>query len=269
MVRDLLEPTEANLTKDDKDRPLYIFVGYAAKLTRRKYLIDLPPYNSESLHDFKTLYDHVKEVWLVKDFHKNSHKSVKTSYQKRDFSPPCLHDNLSKDLITKINYQGKSRNQVFLWQDTPKRNSQLWATSAVCSHPTSICLGKGYTGQYSDNPFLNHTIESQNILTIKERLTTGKAEEIEKKTDQRIGSFTEVIANKVKQDIQVTYNSALEFQSIMVSNFSNERETPSEPSEANLVLFDEDIYDNFGFKTKVSKPKDQVSEAEAVQSDWF
>ncbi|MDJ0648146.1 MAG: hypothetical protein QNJ60_05510 [Xenococcaceae cyanobacterium MO_188.B19] len=269
MVRDLLEETEANLTKDDKDRPLYIFVGYAARLTHRKYLIDLPPYNNESLHDFKSLYDHVKEVWLVKDFHKNSHKSITTSYQKRDFSPPCLHKNLSKDLITKINYQGKSRNQIFLWQDTPKRNSQLWATSAVCSHPTSLCLGKGYTEQYSHNPFLNHTIESQDILTIKERLTSQKPQEAEKKSDRQIASFAKVITSKVKEDIQVTYSSALEFQAIMVNNFANESETNPQQSESNLVLFDKKIYHDFGFKTKVTKPKEQISEPKTIQSDWF
>ncbi|MDJ0681239.1 MAG: hypothetical protein QNJ18_15385 [Xenococcaceae cyanobacterium MO_167.B52] len=270
MVRDLLGEKEAHLTKDDKDRPLYIFVGYAAKLTRRKYLVDLPPYDSESLHDFQDLYDHVKEVWMVKDFHKNSHKSIKTSYQKRDFSPPCLHQNLSKDLITKINYRGKSPNQVFLWQDTPKRNGQLWATSAVCSHPTSVCLGKGYTEQYSDNPFLNHTVESQDVLTVKERFRSHKPqEEVAKKIDRQAVSFTEVITNKVKEDIQVTYSSALELQAIMLNNFTNENETNPQESESNVVLFDKNMYRNFGFKAKGSEPEEQLSKPETIKSDWF
>ncbi len=49
MVRDLIgqlgeELIEA-MTKDDRGRPLYVFVGYVTQLNQGKDLLDVPAYN--------------------------------------------------------------------------------------------------------------------------------------------------------------------------------------------------------------------------------
>lgn len=268
MVRDLLGGKEASLTKDDKDRPLYVFVGYVTRLTSRKYLMDLPPYNYESLADFEGLYDYVRQNWLVKDFHKDSHQPIITGYKKREFSKTYLQNNISKDLITKINYQAKSPDQVFLWQNTPKRNNQLWATAAVCSQSTSVCLGNSYIEQHTDNPFLNQTVDSQEVLTVKNRLISSTNQTTEKKTHPGTASLTRVLTNRVKQDLKITYSSALNLQHIVTNNLNNEIKKNPQPPESNLVMLNNDeIYDDFGFKTKVSDPNNM--ESENVKSDWF
>ena len=263
MVRDLLHGKEMGLTRDDKERPLYIFVGYITKLTGRRYLRDLPPYNNNSLHDFHNLYDYVRQVWLVKDFYKNSHQYIKTNYKAREFSTQTLQNNLSKDLIVKLNHQAKNPDQVFLWQDRPKRNSQLWANAAVSSQCTSLCLGNKDIAHCIDTPFLNQTIESQEILTIRDRLTAKKSlEEQENSSTKNTASFPQLFINKVKQDIETTRNHALQLQQIILENNSEQPET-------NLMMFEDEIYQDFGFKNKVSEPKTKVSKSQIVKSDWF
>ncbi len=263
MVRDLLHGKEMGLTRDDKERPLYIFVGYITKLTSRRYLRDLPPYNNNSLHDFQNLYDYVRQVWLVKDFHKNSHQYIKTNYKTREFSPKSLENNLSKDLIVKLNHQAKNPDQVFLWQDKLKRNSQLWATAAVTSQSTSLCIGSKNLEHCLNSPFLNQTIESQEILTIRDRLNSKKSlESKEKSSTKNKTSFPKLFINKVKQDIETTRNSALQLQQIILENNSEQPET-------NLMMFEDGIYQDFGFKNKVVEPQRKVSESPIIKSDWF
>ncbi len=267
MVRDLLGEKDISLTKDDKDRPLYIFVGYVAKLTNRKHLIDLPPYNNNSLQDFQSLYDYVRQVWQVRDFHKNSHQSIKTNYNRREFSRQYLPKKFSRDLLVKLNHQENKPDKVFLWQDKPEKNSRLWATSAACSQSTSLCLGNSDEQHCLDNPFLNQTIHSQEILTIQAKLNPNKyfqksLTEIEVTPTQETISFTEILTKKVKQDIKITQSSASQLKQILINNLSNEIQTSSQKSEAKLALFDDGVQQEFGFKTKVSKSK-------IVESDWF
>ncbi|MDJ0744639.1 MAG: hypothetical protein QNJ32_14945 [Xenococcaceae cyanobacterium MO_167.B27] len=269
MVRDLVEAKDLNFTKDDKDRPLYVFVGYVAKLTNKQYLIDVPPYNHKSLQDFQGLYDYVKQVWQVKDFHKNSHDHIKTNYETRIFSPKSLAKNFCTDLLLELNHQQSNPDKVFLWQDKPEQNSKLWATSAICSQSVSLCLGNSYRQKYFNHPFLNQTSDSINKLTVEQRLTSnnysGKSSrEQEGRATKKVNPLTELLANKVKEDITITRDHALQLKEILINNLNNQPHNlnPPQPPEIKLASLDSEMLHTFGFKEK-------TCESKILESDWF
>ncbi|HHP7230808.1 MAG TPA: hypothetical protein ACFCUY_08120 [Xenococcaceae cyanobacterium] len=267
MVRDLLAAKDFSLTKDDRDRSLYIFVGYVTKLVNKKYLTDLPPYNPQSLQAFQGLYNYVKQIWQVKDFDKNSHQSLKTEYKTYEFSPQSLLKNFSIDLLKELNYQEKNPDQVFLWQHQPETNRQLWATAAICPQSISLCLGNKKEQQCLDNPFLNQSINIANTLVVQSKcyknqsfgeLSTRNPHEVA--APFQVGErLTEILVNKVRQDITITRDRALQLKQLLTNNLSHNY---PQKTQAKSNSPERKIANNFGLKVKTSHSK-------ATELDWF
>ena len=173
MVRDLIGDWDHNsrkeLTKDDRGRPLYVFVGYVTKLEYKKCLFNLPSYTGNCLEDFQSLYQYVREVWLVKNFDRESKKPKLTDYQKLIFTNQQVQSNPAINFIEELNHQGRYSDKVFLWQNTPEQNRKLWAASAIFPKPISICLGIDST-RYINSPFLNQTLTKLEQFTIQDRI---------------------------------------------------------------------------------------------------
>ena len=257
MVRDLIGQLEDEefelLTKDNRGRPLYVFLGYVTKLEKTKYLLDLPPYSGNNLERFKPLYSYVEQVWSVKDYNKDSKKPLSTDYQNVAFSTEKLAAGFKVDLVEQLNYPGKSPDKVFLWQNSPEQNHNLWATSASFHEQISICLDANHR-RYSHSPFLNQTISQSEEFTTQERII-NHVQPNEKR------SLSESIGNKVREDIEITLQHASQVVSLgqeLIDNFadwSNEADKTSLNSQETDSIKDE----NFGFKTKKS----------AKSQDWF
>ena len=243
MVRDLLKELDDNsleeLTKDDRGRPLYVFVGYVTKLERKKCLFNLPSYTGNCLEDFQSLYQYVREVWLVKNFDREGRKPQLTHYQKLIFTNQQVQSNPAINFIEELNHQGKYSDKVFLWQDTPEQNRKLWTASAIFPEATSICLGINST-RYLNSPFLNQTLTKLKQFTIQDRVRIQSKQKSNLKTSKkrcdlgegsspwecssRKQSISEFITQKAKEDIDLTLQHAAQAATLgqeFIDNFTD------------------------------------------------
>ena len=285
MVRDLLGELDENsaeeLTRDDRGRPLYVFVGYATKLERKKYLFDLPSYTGNCLEDFQSLYQYVREVWLVKNFDKESRKPQLTDYQKLTFANQQVQNNFNFDSQEELNYQRKCSDKVFLWQDSPEQNRKLWTASANFPEPTSICLGIN-NNHYLNSPFLNQTLTELEQFTIQDRVPIPD-KQLSKLEPTQKRSLSQVIAQKAKQDIDLTLQHATQAATLgqeLIDNLTDwsanreegtgdreqgigNREDSSSADKSSSTESKNKDTENFGFKTKSD------SKSATKTQDWF
>ncbi|CAD5990481.1 hypothetical protein PCC9214_05807 [Planktothrix tepida] len=161
MVRELIgratEETSEDLTKDSKGRPLYVFVGYVARVDKEHAFPPLPPYLGNNLKFFEPLYQYVRDVWFVKNYEEASKVPSFTEYQdlpEGEFSSLTDYDS---DFSQSLNYQ--NRYKVFLWPDSEEYRQKLWMTVPRCKRPISLCLGLAGQKDVIDSPFLNGTAE--------------------------------------------------------------------------------------------------------------
>jgi hypothetical protein len=281
MVRDLIgklgEDLVEILSKDNRGRPLYVFVGYVTKLERQKYLLDLPDYTGDHLENFKSLYRYVEQVWSVKDYDKDSKKPLVTNYQKQAFFSQQLHSAFTADLIEQLNHPEKSPDRVFLWQNSPEQNCKLWATSANLPKPVSICLNLNYHRHFN-TPFLNQTVSELEDFTILNR--TDSTSDLAESNSNSSSTFPQVIVNKVKEDIELTLQHATQVATAgqeLIDNLTkplgssgkDTYETSTNPSnqsqEINQKLDTKELTEaeNFGFKAKSS------SQSARESQNWF
>ena len=266
MVRDLIGKLGENLievmSKDNRGRPLYVFVGYATKLNKVKYLLNLPTYTGEYLESFKAPYQYLEKVWLVKDYNKDSKKPLLTEYQQLAFAAEETKSDLSIDLISQLNYQQRCPDQVFLWQNSLEQNRQLWTASAQCVEPTSICLDTNGK-RYFNSPFLNQTLANLEEFTIQDRATSPQRES-QNVDIRRAVSLAETISTKARADIDLTLQQAAKAATASqelihnLTDWSNRPEVTIKPKETKLTETE-----NFGFKTKPS------AKSPAESPDWF
>lgn len=268
MVRELLGETEDNLTldmtKDDSGRPLYIFVGYVTKLERKKYLFDLPSYQGNCLADFQSLYQYVRNVWLVKNFNKESRQPQRTDYQKLSFTHQQVINNFSLDSINQLNYQGKYADKVYLWQDSPEQNSQLWEESANFPQPISICLGIN-SRRYLISPFLNQSLTQLEEFSIEEYISIPSQRSLQL-TEPKKRSLSQLIAQKAKEDIDLTLQHAAQAATLgqeLIDSFNNWSTNREDLPTIESSLTETPKSDDFGFKIK----SDIQSTTKA--QDWF
>lgn len=268
MVRDLLGEAEDDqtsaMTKDDSGRPLYVFVGYVTKLERKKYLFDLPSYEGNCLEDFQSLYQYVRDVWLVKHFNQESRQPQRTNYQKLTFANQQVIKNLSFDSIEQLNHQGKCSDRVYLWQNSPEQNSKLWAASANFPQPISVCLGIN-SKRYLNSPFLNQTLTELEEFSIAERISiqSGRASELNYRTKR---SLSQLIAQKAKEDIDLTLQHAAQAATLgqeLIDNFNNWSTNRGNIPTIESSLTETQELENFGFKTK-----SDIQQTTKAQ-DWF
>lgn len=265
MVRDLIgmeNELVETFARDNRGRPLYVFVGYVTQLGSQQYLLDLPLYSGDYLENFASLYHYVERVWQVKNYHPDSKQPLLTEYQQLAFTSKTLEANSTTDSVEQLNYQGKCPDKVFLWQDSPEQNRKLWAASANCPKPISICLGSDRKTYY-DNPFLNQTVDELAEFTIQDRIA-AEIERVPTEVPSRGRSLSESITNKVKQDIDFTLHHAAQVASLgqeLIDNFADWSHNPKKPA-IGLETEPEDE-ENFGFKAKKSTTSTTESQ------DWF
>ena len=108
MSRDLID----TMTKDDRGRPLYVFVGYVTKLEGQA--IAIPTYTGECLDRFKSLYQEIERVWLVKDYDLDSRHPSLSQYQPQKFETEAI-SNTSGDRIPQLNDCSKYPDKTYLY----------------------------------------------------------------------------------------------------------------------------------------------------------
>lgn len=268
MVRDLIDQVDQGLieamTKDNRGRPLYVFVGYVAQLNQRKDLLDLPAYSGTYLESFKILYREVEKVWLVKDYDQDSKKPFLSSYQSLNFATEKSIEHSTIDLFPKLNDQTKYPHKVFLWQSCTKQNSQLWKAAAKCLADTSVCLNTN--GKlYSYSPFLNQSVGQLENFTVQERILEAKKSA---KNDvlPKSPSFSQLISHRAKEDLDLTLQHAAKVATAsqeLINNLNNFNDwSSSNKSSIEPQNSQTNEAENFGFKTKKAPPTER-------KGDWF
>jgi hypothetical protein len=259
MVRDLID----TMTKDNRGRPLYVFVGYVTKLEGQA--IAIPPYTGECLDRFKSLYQEIEQVWLVKDYERDSRHRL-SQYQPLEFETEA--SNTSGDRMPLLNDRSKYPDKTYLYPSQTQQNKLLWLAFSQCPQATSICLnikGKAFT----NSPFLNQAIAQlaqfqirERITALREYTTSSLAEITTPLTDP---SFSQKISLRAREDIDLTLQQAAKVaiaSQELLDNFTS-WSNPSEtlPEQLDAENTDEaDEADSFGFKTKKSSSN---------QQDWF
>ncbi|MGV2829493.1 hypothetical protein [Myxosarcina sp. GI1(2024)] len=263
MVRELISSLNPDLTaiqsKDNRGRPLYIFVGYVTRITNSQCPLILPAYTGDRLRDFANLYRYVGQVWTVEDYHQNSKKPLITNYRTIGFSATKFKSNLTAKALEQLNHEQKYPDRVFLWQNNLQNNLQLWLAAAHCPYPVSLCLNINSKQYFANSPFLNQTLSELESFTIRKRVIAPQSQSLNSKVLPR--SLSTTVANKVKNDLEITIhhaNHAATLGKELVENFTDW--TKAEPVKQDFPDSETKARDNFGFKSK---------ESNLDNSDWF
>ncbi len=276
MVKDLIGKLGENsievMARDDRGRPLYVFVGYVAQLDKKMHLLDLPPYTEDRLDNFKSLYRYVEQVWLVKNYEKFSKQPIFSSYSTLNFAPELLHSSFNLELLGQLNYPQRNPDKIFLWHNSPQLNRQLWSTSALFPQPTSLCLGLNSKPD-GDSPFLNQTVTELTEFTIQEGITTKLSSPDSARTDIPSKGCTQLdsqslwssMTNKAKEDLDLTRQHAaqvLNSAQELIDNWQGKEENQSSKDSRTIKSANNQ---DFGFK-----PKTTTNNASNKQTpDWF
>jgi hypothetical protein len=256
MVRDLLGEADDDLsamTKDDSGRPLYVFVGYVTQLERKKYLYDFPSYGGNCLEDFQSLYQYVRDVWWVKNFNRESRQPQRTDYQKLTFA----NQQAIKNFNFQLNHSTQHPDKVYLWQDSPEQNSQLWAASADFPQPNSVCLGINGK-RHLPSPFLNQTLTELPEFSIEEKISIQLKQNSQGSSSvasdgSKKRSLSQLIAQKAKDDLNLTLQHAAQAATLgqeLIDNFHNWSTNKEAIPTIKSSLMETQEPENFGFKNK-------------------
>jgi hypothetical protein len=270
MVKDLIGDRYSNnnddLTKDCQGRPLYIFVGYATELNKRKYLSSVPPYSGNNLELFEPLYQHVCEIWHIKEYEKFDELPLLTRDIELTYSDFQTNVNYDPLIAQQLNHSHKDKDRVFLWQDSEEYRKKLWSTAAKCRFPVSICLGFRNESDALSSPFLNGTASSVTRPQVISRTSKTIASKSER-------SLTELVKNKVQDDIQVTIHhveKVMEVGQDLVQSITNNQDSPSPKYNLNNHLSLTRNAQEFGFKTKQKSKEDvNVDRSKNSSENWF
>lgn len=261
MVRDLID----TMTKDDRGRPLYVFVGYVTKLEGRA--IAVPAYTEECLDRFKSLYQEIEKVWLVKDYDLDNRHPSLSEYRPQKFETEA--NNTSGDRMPQLNHRSKHPDKTYLYPSQTRQNELLWLASSQCSQPTSICLNIKEKA-LNNSPFLNQAIAQLDKFQIRERITASREHTTsslaEITTPLSDPSFAQIISLRAREDIDLTLQQAAKVaiaSQELLDNFTN-WSNPSETAPEQLDAENTDEADSFGFKTK-----NKTNKSSSNQQDWF
>ena len=293
MVRDLLAGMDQSiidlLSKDNRGRPLYIFVGYTTRLKKSNLIKNFPFYQDQYLYPFQNLYQQILQVWWLEEYRRNSKQPILDPYQAHNFQNPPKINLGNFDLARQINHQGKYPHQTYLWQNTPEQKQRLWITAAICNQPASICIGNQSIRDIINNssPFLNQTVFGDSSKVLEgcaiRKIPNSKLKPIPKQepirpTPAPEENLTELIANKVKEDIEVTLHQAKKvgnqsrgiWRNLSKSKTSDldnfEKIEKHHTNLSNSKRLDE--LKDFGFKTKSKSPPPKKSQSQK-KDDWF
>lgn len=260
MARDLID----TMARDDRGRPLYVFVGYVAQLEGEPATA-IPAYGESNIDCFQDLYREVEKVWLVKDYERDSRSPCLSQYQTLN----CSVEEVSVVNALQLNDRSKDPDKTYLWSSVEQQNQLLWQASAGCSQPTSLCLNiKGKA--LNNSPFLNQTVAHLEGFQIRNRLTPSKLSQAStsKTSNPQLAnsSLSQKITLRAKEDLDLTLQQAAKLAIASQELFDNFADWSEAESDADLQQADsqtdEDELDSFGFKTK--KPDPAIDERE-----WF
>ena len=263
MARDLIDI----MARDDRGRPLYIFVGYVAQLEGEPATA-IPAYGGSNIACFQALYREVEKVWSVKDYERNSRTPSLSQYQTLDC--PVEEVLAALDAPLQLNDRSKNPDKTYLWSSMEQQNQLLWQASARCSQPTSLCLNiKGKA--LNNSPFLNQTVAHLEGFQIRNRLAPSKLSQAStsKSLDRQLAhsSLSQKITLRAKEDLDLTLQQAAKLaiasQDLLdhFADWSQPKRDADFPKQTDSHT-DENDLDSFGFKTK--KPDRAIEER-----DWF
>ncbi|MFM2312876.1 MAG: hypothetical protein RLZZ04_2152 [Cyanobacteriota bacterium] len=274
MVKDLIGDT----VKDNQGRPLYVFVGYGTQLTANQPLENFPGYTENSLDNFKILYQEIEQVWLIKNYERDSRYPIRSQYYPISFyNEEIASDSQEPPLDHKLNHQlnhlSQQPDKIYLWQSSPQQNSLLWQASAQSSVPLATCLnirGKAL----NNSPFLNQSSSQAEAFGIINRDPAQRKSPIPEATNQHQNSANDVpnrplaqisqkISDRAKEDIDLTLQQAAKMANAsqeLINNFSDWNQSREDDPDELESLEPAADDPEFGFKTKKSNSSEQ---------DWF
>lgn len=256
-VKDLIGTT----VKDDRGRPLYIFVGYVTHISSSQIE---PPAFSSSLDDFKPLYREIEPVWLAKNYDSQSRQPAASQYTPLTFShsPATVDSQYAPDLNRNSTYPQK----IYLWPNFAHQNQLLWQAASQCAEPTSICLNiKGKI--LVNSPFLNLSGDRTEKFQILDRLAPShRAEPSSKITDSEsvAPSLSQKISARARNDIDLTLQQAAKMAIASQELMNNLGDSEGVDAADELNTSNEP---EFGFKKKLSH-RDRTR-TQSQQHDWF
>jgi hypothetical protein len=260
MVKDLI----GDRVKDDRGRPLYVFVGYVTQLTENLVIQNLPAYTENCLDSFKTLYQEIEQVWLVKNYEPNSTHPSLSQYCPISFDSSAIA--FRPQELPPLNQQSRHPNRIYLWQSSTQQNSLLWQTAAQSSVPTATCLniqGKAL----NNSPFLNQSTTQTEQFEISERVTTqGKyrsgSDNDNYANPPKNNSLSQKISDRAKEDIDLTLQQANKM-AIASQELINNLSDWNHINTIKAQELDPSVTEpEFGFKTKKSNSNES-------ERDWF
>ncbi|MCC0178621.1 hypothetical protein I4641_16735 [Waterburya agarophytonicola K14] len=264
MVRDLIgrlgEDLIEVMAKDDRGRPLYVFVGYVTKLNRNRKLIEYPAYTGNYLTSFKPLYQEIEKVWLARDY--DDRKPCLSEYKALNNTMETIDNSFYIHQISRFNHQTKYPEKTFVWQNLTPKNYQLWLASSQCVESTSVCLD--IQGKYLiDSPFLNQTVSDAENFAVCQRINRQEEISLKASKNNKSLSFKEKISTKAKEDIDLTLQQAAKVTSAsqeIIGNLTyrsnSGKNTLEKPNSSRKER------DNFGFKVKKNP-------LPSKKQDWF
>ncbi|MGL5834910.1 MAG: hypothetical protein ACRC1Z_17010 [Waterburya sp.] len=278
MVKDLIGDT----VKDDQGRPLYVFVGYGTQLTPTQPLKNFPGYTENSLDNFKILYQEIEQVWLLKNYERDSRYPTRSQYYPINFYNEAINEAIALDskepplddkLNHPLNHLSQDPDKIYLWQSSLQQNRLLWQASAQSSVPLATCLnirGKAF----KNSSFLNQSSAQAESFEIINRGTIERKSNPSEATNQNhhdvpnspLAQISQKISHRAKEDIDLTLQQAAKMaiasQELMNNlNLSDwNQSSENEPDELELPSAANDP--EFGFKTKKSNSGES-------EQDWF
>ena len=297
MVRDLLVGMEQDivdlLSKDNRGRPLYIFVGYVTKTDRRRQLLNFPAYADAYLQEFQNLYQYILQIWWKEEYEPDSKKPIYSKYEPLEFKHVPNHRPEVFALTRQLNHQAKYPELTYLWENTPQQRECLWTTTAICHQPVSLCISDRELRNLKNqtSPFLNQTVVTHAKQAV-EGCAIGKIPSSYQpknlvRTVANSDNLSEAISTKVKGDIKVTIDRVKTVQQKSqnliqrLGNHNQSQPSSTNPNPANSRSVtnkvrldrkinrqsDPEIASDFGFK---SKSRDKPAQNDRNRDrDWF
>jgi hypothetical protein len=161
MARELGGQANTNnedITRDQRKRPLYTFVGYATRLNDQD-VVEIPNYLGQDLSLFSLPYhQYVYPNWRVKSYDERSSVAIATTYQPLSYPTIVIPADLEKrDFSLNL----AEDDAIYLWRDDDEKRHYLWASAAKqiseVNNNVSLCLGL-MRSSATNGAFLNVTI---------------------------------------------------------------------------------------------------------------
>ena len=247
-VKDLI----GSAAKDDRGRPLYVFVGYVA---HSHSPLSIPPYEAQCLDNFKILYQAVEQVWSVKNYDREGRRPTQSHYEAIKFHN--LATAATEEALPQLQ-PAMQTQQLYLWQSEVQHNKLLWLASIAASEPVATCLN--ISGKLPlKSPFLNQSCDRVKQFEI---LACNPAAKSNRSTDSATApshSLSQKLADRAKEDIDLILQQASKIaisdrQPLEHFDYIDDEITAKESDDSSSAD------DNFGFKTKKSR---------SISDDWF